>query len=108
MIAHSPPLAREVACSAYEDVGLPRSRAAPGSSLLTGWDLHRRNGLPYRHYGRAYEIDHIVPLGPRGSNAIGNLYPEAERKPAPGYRLMALRYVQKAIATNWVRLYRQL
>jgi hypothetical protein len=86
--------------------------------------VFREYGLPYRHYGRAYEIDHIVPLELGGSNVIANLYPEAASHPAPGYhrkdrlenRLhdlvcagkMSLRKAQRAIATNWVKTYREL
>jgi hypothetical protein len=78
-----------------------------------------RYGIPP---GRSYEVDHIVSLELGGSNDIANLYPEAAT-PAPGYRAkdklenrlhrlvcsgqMNLRAVQRAIAANWVALYKK-
>jgi hypothetical protein len=92
-------------------------------SEATRAKVFREYGIPYRLYGRAYEIDHIVPLELGGSNAIANLYPEAAFRPSPGYvrkdrlenrlhdlvcaRRMVLRKAQQAIASNWVMLYRQ-
>ncbi len=79
-------------------------------------------GLPYRSYGRSYEIDHIVSLELGGSNNAANLYPEAATPP-PGYHVkdrlenrlhrlvcanqLPLGVVQRDIARNWVSLYRQ-
>jgi hypothetical protein len=84
--------------------------------------VYAEYGIPRGHFGRAYEVDHIVSLELGGSNDISNLYPEAA-SPRPGYhdkdrlenRLHALvcshqlglRAVQHAIASNWVGLYRQ-
>ena len=82
--------------------------------------IFREYGLPFRSYGRAYEVDHIVSLELGGSNAAANLYPEAAA-PEPGYhekdrlenrlhRLvcagqLTLGSVQRAIAVDWVALY---
>ncbi len=84
--------------------------------------IFREYGLPVRSYGRAYEVDHIVPLELGGSNLAANLYPEAAAPP-PGYhekdrlenrlhrlvcaRQLPLGEVQHQIASNWVALYRQ-
>jgi len=84
--------------------------------------IFREYGLPYRSYGRAYEVDHIVSLELGGSNDPANLYPEAA-SPAPGYHVkdrlenrlhrlvcagqLPLGVVQRKIARNWVALYRQ-
>ena len=74
-------------------------------------------GIPFRHYGSAYEVDHIVSLELGGSNDPANLYPEA----APGFHTkdrlenrlhalicahrMPLRQAQRGIAANWAALY---
>ncbi len=79
-------------------------------------------GIPRAHYGRPYEVDHIVSLELGGSNDIANLYPEAASDPSPGFHLkdklenklhalvcahqMGLGATQRAIASNWVVLYR--
>jgi hypothetical protein len=84
--------------------------------------IFREYGLPFRSYGRAYEVDHIVSLELGGSNDAANLYPEAAA-PAPGYHVkdrlenhlhrlvcagqLPLGSVQRDIARNWVALYRQ-
>jgi hypothetical protein len=83
--------------------------------------VYREYGLAPGHRGRSYEIDHIVPLELGGSNDRANLYPEAAF-PRPGYhekdrlenelhrlicaRRLTLAGSQRAIATNWLRLYR--
>jgi Divergent InlB B-repeat domain len=70
----------------------------------------------------SFEIDHIVPVEIGGSNAVGNLYAEPGR-PAPGFRVkdklerrleqlvcarkVPLGAMQRAIATDWVALYRR-
>jgi hypothetical protein len=85
--------------------------------------IYAEYGLPRTHYGRPYEIDHIVSLELGGSNDPANLYPEAASSPSPGFhdkdrlenrlhtlictRRMALRQVQRGIAVNWVALYRR-
>jgi hypothetical protein len=84
--------------------------------------VYAEYGLPRAHYGRPYEVDHIVSLELGGSNDIANLYPEAASDPSPGYHVkdrlenklhalvcahrLGLRTVQRAIASNWVLLYR--
>ena len=83
----------------------------------------REYGLPVRKYGKALEIDHIVPLEIGGSNDPANLYAEAAA-PGLGYHVkdrlerrlktlvcektMPLRNAQRAIGSNWVTLYKQL
>jgi hypothetical protein len=78
-------------------------------------------GLLPRNYGKAIEIDHIVPLVLGGSNAIANLFPQ-KRDAHPGYEAkdrlelrlhqlvcngsMNLRSAQKQIASDWQSLYR--
>jgi hypothetical protein len=77
-------------------------------------------GLAPRAYGRAIEIDHIVPLELGGSNAIANLFPEPGTGTASYHvkdrlenRLRALvcrgafrlRSAQRQIAANWEALY---
>jgi len=78
-----------------------------------------RYGIP-AHAGSAYEVDHFIPLELGGSNAIGNLFPEAA-SPVPGFhqkdRLenalrrrvcnasMTIKAAQAAIRKNWVAAY---
>ena len=87
--------------------------------------IEREYGLPARHYGRALEIDHVVPLELGGSNAVANLFPEKAEftSGGPGFhvkdrlenRLHALvcagkidlRAAQRGIAANWRHLYRR-
>jgi hypothetical protein len=85
--------------------------------------IYAEYGIPRTHYGRDYEIDHIVSLELGGSNDPANLYPEAASGPSPGYHTkdrlentlhrlvcsgrMRLREVQQAIARDWVALYRK-
>jgi hypothetical protein len=84
--------------------------------------VYAEYGIPRTHYGRPYEVDHIVSLELGGSNDIANLYPEAASDPSPGFHVkdrlenrlhalvcsgrLGLRAVQRAIASNWVALYR--
>jgi hypothetical protein len=84
--------------------------------------IYTEYGLPPAHYGRAYQIDHIVPLGLGGSNDPANLWPQAG-SPAPGYTVKdsldrrlpklvcngerTLGIAQKAIARSWTALYAQ-
>ena len=76
-------------------------------------------GLAPKGYGSSLEIDHIVSLELGGSNDPANLFPEL----APGYHVkdqlenkvhdavcsggMRLRDAQRAIATDWQKLYRK-
>jgi hypothetical protein len=85
--------------------------------------VYSEYGIPRQHYGRPYEVDHIVSLELGGSNAIANLYPEAAFDPSPGFHVkdrlenrlhalvcegrMGLGAVQRSIASNWVALYRR-
>lgn len=85
--------------------------------------VYAEYGIPRTHYGRPYEVDHIVSLELGGSNSIANLYPEAAWNPSPGFHVkdrlenrlhslvcsghMALRSVQRTIASNWLLLYRR-
>jgi len=85
--------------------------------------IYAEYGIPRRHYGRPYEVDHIVSLELGGSNDPANLYPEAAAGPSPGFhvkdrlenrlhalvcsRRMPLRQAQRGIAENWVALYRR-
>lgn len=84
--------------------------------------VEREYGLAPRRYGRALEVDHIVPLELGGSNVIANLFPE-KADAHPGYRAkdrlenavrgivcrgaMRLRTAHRRIAANWQRLYAQ-
>lgn len=84
--------------------------------------VYAEYGIPRSHYSRPYEVDHIVSLELGGSNDIANLYPEAAANPSPGFhvkdrlenklhslvcsRQLALGTVQRAIASNWVVLYK--
>jgi hypothetical protein len=81
-------------------------------------------GLAARSYGRALEVDHIVPLELGGSNDAANLFPE-QAKPADGagyhlkdklenavHRLVCqgtlpLRRAQREMAGNWEQLYKK-
>jgi hypothetical protein len=83
--------------------------------------VYAEYGIPRTHYGRPYEVDHIVSLELGGSNDISNLYPEAASNPSPGFHIkdklenrlhalmcakkMSLQAVQQRIASNWVALY---
>ena len=75
----------------------------------------------YSHRRGQYEVDHLVPLEGGGSNDISNLFPQPAY-PKPGfhqkdslenemrYRVCGgranLRSTQRAIAHNWLGLYR--
>jgi len=83
--------------------------------------VQQEYGIPAVHYGRLIEVDHIVSIELGGSNDIANLFPESE-KPRPGYHekdrvenylhdqvcrgAMTLAAAQRAIATDWVQVYR--
>jgi hypothetical protein len=97
-----------------------RVRDVPESEKAT---VYAEYGTPRGHYGRPYEIDHIVSLEPGGSNDIANLYPEAAYDPSPGFHFkdrlenrlhalvcshrLGLRTAQRAIASDWLALYRR-
>lgn len=84
--------------------------------------VYAEYGIPRTHFGRPYEVDHIVSLELGGSNDIANLFPEAAADPSPGFHVkdrlenrlhtlvcshrLVLRAVQRAIASNWLVLYR--
>lgn len=84
--------------------------------------VEREYGLAARSYGRAIEIDHIVPLELGGSNEIANLFPQSASG-AANYKVknkleqrlhglacvgrMTLRAARRGIAANWVALYRR-
>jgi hypothetical protein len=85
--------------------------------------VYAEYGILRTHYGRPYEVDHIVSLELGGSNDIANLYPEAASDPSPGFRVkdrlenrvhalvcahrLGLRTAQRSIASNWLLLYRR-
>ena len=84
--------------------------------------VEQEYGLALAHYGSTLEIDHIVSLELGGSNDIANLFPE-KANANPGYHVkdrlenklhdlvcagsLSLRSVQRAIASNWQLLYKQ-
>jgi len=85
--------------------------------------VEREYGMPAHPYGRTIEIDHIVSLELGGSNDIANLFPEPGSGRANFHRKdtlenaahealcsgrITLRAAQRAIATNWIALYRRL
>jgi hypothetical protein len=79
-------------------------------------------GLEPAHYGRAIEIDHVVPLELGGSNSIANLFPEPGAGAASYHvkdRLenrvralvctgaLGLATARKQMAADWEALYRR-
>ncbi|MGO8993579.1 MAG: HNH endonuclease signature motif containing protein [Polyangiaceae bacterium] len=80
-------------------------------------------GIPYPQPAGAYEVDHLIPLALGGNNAIANLWPEPS-EPHPGFHekdmvedylhrevcagRMTLADAQRAIATDWSTVYRQI
>ena len=86
------------------------------------FDVEREYGMEAKLYGSSLEIDHIISLELGGSNHIANLYPEGLFA-NPGYRLKdklenklhdlvcdgkkTLRSVQRGIASDWQKLYKQ-
>ena len=85
--------------------------------------IYGEYGIPGTHYGRPYEIDHIVPVALGGSHDPANLFPEAGSNPSPGFLIKdalekrlhelvctgkrKLGKTQRAIARDWVSLYRE-
>lgn len=85
--------------------------------------VYAEYGIPRSHYGRPYEVDHIVSLELGGSNDIANLWPEAA-SPTPGFHQkdqvenylhdqvcsgkIPLQQAQYEIATNWMQVYQQM
>jgi hypothetical protein len=80
--------------------------------------VYHQYGIPRQQRG-LYEIDHVVPLELGGSNDPANLFPQLRpqkrAKNALDRRLQrlvcdsqrSLRLTQRAIARNWVAVYRQ-
>jgi hypothetical protein len=116
--AYASKLTQKVVCakgfSTADYRGVPTSEKA---------DVEREYGLAVKPYGKTLEIDHIVSLELGGSNDIANLFPE-KRNAAPGFpakdklenrlhdvvcteHAMTLRQAQRAIAQDWVKLYRK-
>ena len=99
------------------------SSLIPKLSTRTVSEIYAAYGVPTRHPGQSYVIDRIVPLGLGGSNDPANLYPQAAANPSPGFRAKdalegrlhelvcdgqrKLRPTQRAMAHDWVALYRQ-
>jgi hypothetical protein len=79
--------------------------------------VYHQYGIPRQQRG-LYEIDHVVPLELGGSNDPANLFPQLRpqkrAKNALDRRLQrlvcdsqrSLRLTQRAIARNWVAVYR--
>ena len=83
-------------------------------------EIYAEYGVPRKN---ANEIDHIVPLDLGGSNDAANLFPQAAANPSSGLRAkdalenrlhelvcageMKLGAAQRAIARDWVSLYRK-
>ncbi len=87
------------------------------STMAAGY---RRYGIPIRQRGRLYLIDHIVPLELGGSNDPANLFPQSRSHGFRGKNALErrlhefvcdgqrkLRPTQRAMARDWVALYRQ-
>ena len=90
-------------------------------------ELHRAAyvayDLPHHQPPGAYEVDHLIPLGLGGANAIANLWPEPA-EPQPGFHekdkvedylhaevcagRLDLSAAQRAIATDWTAVSRQI
>jgi hypothetical protein len=116
--AYSSGLTRSVLCSPGFRTGSIRN--VPESEKFA---VEGAYGMTPGHYGRALEIDHIVPLELGGSNDIANLFPE-RADAQPGYHAkdrlenelhdlvcagrIELRAAQRRIAENWQALYRSL
>ena len=115
--AYSAGLTTAVICSpAFRTAAI---RDVPQSEKF---EVESEYGLQPAYYGSTIEIDHIVPLELGGSNDSANLFPEPGSG-AANYHVkdalenalhdlvcsgeMALRAVQRAIATNWEALYRR-
>ena len=80
-------------------------------------------GIAYPQPAGAYEVDHLIPLALGGSNDNANLWPEPG-EPQPGFHekdrvedylhgevcagRMTLVEAQRAIATDWLRIYRRI
>ena len=115
--AYSSGLTAAVLCSASFRTGTVRNVPQSEKDVVEA-----EYGLTPRPYGRALEIDHIVPLELGGSNDLANLFPE-RAAPRLGYHVkdvlenrlhalvcsgaMQLRAAQRAIARDWRALYRQ-
>ena len=119
--AYSSRLTKTVICSSRFHRGkLPRVSQSKKDRV------EREYGLPAGSYGRALEIDRIVPLRLGGTNNIANLFPEeyAFANHSPGYLIkdrldarlttlvcagrIGLRTAQRRIAANWQKLNRKM
>ena len=76
-----------------------------------------------RSRAELFEVDHLIPLELGGDNSIANLWPEAA-EPTPGFHekdrvenylhrrvcegAMSLADAQRQVATDWVRVWRQM
>jgi len=115
--AYSSRLTKRVICSSTFRTSSIRN--VPKSEKA---QLERAYGMPVRSYGRTLEIDHIVSLELGGSNNIANLFPQPGGGRANYHAKdklenkvhdlvcagkMSLRSAQRAIASNWVALYRR-
>jgi hypothetical protein len=92
-------------------------RAATHEAVFTSY------GDAYPPPPGAYEVDHLIPLALGGANVIANLWPEPS-EPQPGFHekdrvedylhrevcagRMDLAEAQRAIATDWPRVHRQI
>jgi hypothetical protein len=116
--AYSAGLTKRVVCSRsfrtgdYRNVPLSEKHA-----------VEQEYGLAPKSYGSTLEIDHIVSLELGGSNDIANLFPE-KAAAHPGYHvkdklenklhqlvcanLLDLARTRRAIATDWVALYKKI
>lgn len=109
-------LTQPVICAAGFHTGAIRN--VPQSEKFA---VEREYGMAASYYGRAIEIDHLVPLELGGSNAIANIFPEPGSGPLSYHakdrlenRLhdlvcagtVSLAAARTAIAANWVHEYR--
>jgi hypothetical protein len=96
------------------------SRSVRNVSVATKKKIYEAYGFKYPQPTGDYEMDHLIPLAIGGNNEAANLFPESA-EPRPGYRekdlvenylrnevcagRIDLKIAQKAVATNWVKIY---